>query len=415
VIDIPVLEETPFKPDFGIVMQETGPLGTRLSSGNVLAVTYDGKEWSAPINLTPDDRMHQDVHAVMTQAGELVTIHNSPRLASAQAGVGGGGALGKGAAAGTLFENGLMAQAIPAVADPAISYCRISDPHAGPGSRLKVQVGIANRGLFATPKSPLGVSLLTVKLSEVRGLGNPREVARRAVPMLAPGAETFLTFDLTMPRDPAQLSVEVDGVRGERDPADNIRLASLGTQPPRNAVVRFLRSDEEGEAAVLRWQNAGTYDGIIIYRDGRRIAELPGRSTSFVDRGLRGIRLRGLQDLHEYAIRGVAGNSKSVRTILQFVKPSGGPQFRRADANSDGNVDIADGISVLNFLFIGGKKPGCLKAADSDDSGSLDITDGIYILNFLFLGGLAPPAPYPSCGEDLTTDPLACSTPTPCP
>ena len=47
----------------------------------------------------------------------------------------------------------------------------------------------------------------------------------------------------------------------------------------------------------------------------------------------------------------------------------------------------------------------CQDAADSDDNGQLNITDGVRILNYLFLGGPAPPAPGPdSCGPDPTSD-----------
>jgi len=84
------------------------------------------------------------------------------------------------------------------------------------------------------------------------------------------------------------------------------------------------------------------------------------------------------------------------------------PIFVRGDANPDCNVDITDGIFVLNFLFTGGPAPECRDAADVDDNGELQITDAIFILNFLFLGGTAPspPGPYPPGGEDVNEDKL---------
>ena len=97
----------------------------------------------------------------------------------------------------------------------------------------------------------------------------------------------------------------------------------------------------------------------------------------------------------------------------------GGPNirsipFRRGDVTIDGEINLTDFISFLNFLFLGGGEPSCPKAADSDDSGSLDITDSVYILNFLFLGGSAPAAPFPDCGVDPTTDALHCPVFEPC-
>ena len=79
----------------------------------------------------------------------------------------------------------------------------------------------------------------------------------------------------------------------------------------------------------------------------------------------------------------------------------GGAGFRRGDADSNGDVNITDGIFILNFLFLGGDSPTCLEAANSDNDGAVSITDGIYILNFLFLGGPGPLPPGPNnCGPD---------------
>ncbi|MGQ9590874.1 MAG: hypothetical protein ACUVYA_11330 [Planctomycetota bacterium] len=77
-----------------------------------------------------------------------------------------------------------------------------------------------------------------------------------------------------------------------------------------------------------------------------------------------------------------------------------GKNFRRADPNDDGQVNITDGIYVLNFLFLGGPEPTCSEAADPNDDGGVNITDGIYILNFLFLGGPEPLPPGIDCGSD---------------
>ena len=81
--------------------------------------------------------------------------------------------------------------------------------------------------------------------------------------------------------------------------------------------------------------------------------------------------------------------------------------FRRGDSNASGDLNITDGVFVLNYLFLGGPEPTCQDAADSDDNGQLNITDGVRILNYLFLGGPAPPAPGPdTCGPDPVADDL---------
>jgi len=96
------------------------------------------------------------------------------------------------------------------------------------------------------------------------------------------------------------------------------------------------------------------------------------------------------------------------------------PEFRRGDANTDGVVDISDGILVVNHLFIRPQQIDCQDAADANDDGNVDISDGIGIFAFLFVGGYAPPSPGPhDCGQDPTRDlqgdPLSCALYDACP
>ncbi|MBI4606304.1 MAG: putative metal-binding motif-containing protein [Planctomycetes bacterium] len=92
------------------------------------------------------------------------------------------------------------------------------------------------------------------------------------------------------------------------------------------------------------------------------------------------------------------------------------PLFRRGDSNSDGAIDLSDGIKTLNFLFTGGASPACLDAADANDSGDIDVSDGVFTFFYLFGGGEPPPLPGPLlCGEDPTLDPIACAGNPSCP
>ncbi len=81
--------------------------------------------------------------------------------------------------------------------------------------------------------------------------------------------------------------------------------------------------------------------------------------------------------------------------------------FRRGDADSNGTIEITDGIFTLNYLFLGGQAVACPDAADANDDGQLNISDAIFLLGYLFLGGQEPPTPGPSsCGPDPTRDDL---------
>jgi hypothetical protein len=76
-------------------------------------------------------------------------------------------------------------------------------------------------------------------------------------------------------------------------------------------------------------------------------------------------------------------------------------EFRRADHDGSGLVDLTDPLNVLGFLFLGQTPPICLDASDADNSGALDLSDALNTLGFLFIGSVAIPDPGPvNCGPD---------------
>lgn len=78
----------------------------------------------------------------------------------------------------------------------------------------------------------------------------------------------------------------------------------------------------------------------------------------------------------------------------------------RGDANDDGEVQMADAVYVLDYLFLGGRAPVCPDAADANDDGILNIADPVTILLDLFVGSTSIAGPYPEYGEDPTPDAL---------
>ncbi|MBI4607136.1 MAG: hypothetical protein HY721_34665 [Planctomycetes bacterium] len=110
----------------------------------------------------------------------------------------------------------------------------------------------------------------------------------------------------------------------------------------------------------------------------------------------------------------------SLRIVARPLEGDGPPgpldevPFVRGDSTADGEIEIADAIGALMYLFLGGIDLPCLEAADSNDSGELDIADAVFTLTYLLLGGSAPPAPFPDCGLDPTKDPLGCESFPPC-
>jgi hypothetical protein len=95
---------------------------------------------------------------------------------------------------------------------------------------------------------------------------------------------------------------------------------------------------------------------------------------------------------------------------VRLVAPVTPVEFRRGDANADGQVNITDGVRTFNYLFLGGADITCLDAADSNDDGALNLTDGVNTLNWLFRGGAELPPPGPQvCGPDASDDPVPCA------
>lgn len=100
-------------------------------------------------------------------------------------------------------------------------------------------------------------------------------------------------------------------------------------------------------------------------------------------------------------VGGASLNANFVDGAVDLV-PVTTVEFRRADSNFDGIVNIADGIWILNDLFQGGPTTtgagGCDAANDANGDGGIDAGDATFIFMHQFMGGPNPPAPYPACG-----------------
>ncbi|MAJ28625.1 hypothetical protein CBD41_04260, partial [bacterium TMED181] len=60
------------------------------------------------------------------------------------------------------------------------------------------------------------------------------------------------------------------------------------------------------------------------------------------------------------------------------------------DSNLDGAVNVADVITILGYLFSGNVTLGCPRSSDLNNDTNVDIADAIYGLSFIFVGGDAP-------------------------
>ena len=64
--------------------------------------------------------------------------------------------------------------------------------------------------------------------------------------------------------------------------------------------------------------------------------------------------------------------------------------FTCGDANGDGDVNVADAVMLINYVFKGGPAPEPLQAADANGDGDVNVADAVFLINYVFSGGPAP-------------------------
>jgi hypothetical protein len=158
----------------------------------------------------------------------------------------------------------------------------------------------------------------------------------------------------------------------------------------------------EARDVALSWSNGSAYETVRIERNGEVVAEIPGGSTSFVDRALAG-------GVYTYKVAGLDAGLLGLpaSALVTTVAPPG--TFLRGDSNRDRRIDIADPINTLRFLFLGSGTVPCGDAADADDDGRIGLADAMVTIRYLFYATevlRAPGVVHP--WFDPTPDGLAC-------
>jgi hypothetical protein len=64
------------------------------------------------------------------------------------------------------------------------------------------------------------------------------------------------------------------------------------------------------------------------------------------------------------------------------------------DANDDGEVNVADAVYIIRYIFAGGPPPPWICKADASGDGRVDVGDAVYLINYIFRSG---PPPVESC------------------
>ncbi len=196
---------------------------------------------------------------------------------------------------------------------------------------------------------------------------------------------------------------------GETDPANPGRnvYARVGFDgripPPGDGVApspQFVNMDEFGEAT----EDCPSSPTLEVTEGYIRVHQLQGNSNVNPDTGT----------------PGDANGGDLVLIELWRLSDDGGQEIRRGDANTDGAVNIADMIFMLNDLFGDGGAPSCLETADVNGDAAYNIADAIFGLNRLFGDGPPPIDGAGPEGTDCGADPnpatsLGCDSYDKCP
>jgi hypothetical protein len=67
--------------------------------------------------------------------------------------------------------------------------------------------------------------------------------------------------------------------------------------------------------------------------------------------------------------------------------------FECGDANSDGRVNVADAVYLIQYIFLGGPAPDSINAGDANCDGTINLGDVVYLISYVFRGGPPPCCP----------------------
>lgn len=115
---------------------------------------------------------------------------------------------------------------------------------------------------------------------------------------------------------------------------------------------------------------------------------------------------------NQVGVFGVDGNGIVVESVTTTITRAPTVSFVRGDARGDGSLNLSDAIVIALHRFHGLALT-CEDAADVNDDGEIEIADILTLLHYLFGTGQRPAAPFPTEGEDPTGDALGCGTPAP--
>jgi hypothetical protein len=189
------------------------------------------------------------------------------------------------------------------------------------------------------------------------------------------------------------------------DPQGNVSapvcctVDDCGACPP-NPIDQVLCQPDAAGQLVISWTLLPTpeqcCERFVVLKDGVVVATAPAGATSVMVLCMPG----------RYCVVCIGPDGTPSEPVCCEVTPSmcrQRPRIVRGDCDGDGSActSVNDAVILLNWNFLGARRPPCLAACDANADGEVrgQVGDAIYDLTFCFLGGPPPPPPFPECGE----------------
>lgn len=93
-----------------------------------------------------------------------------------------------------------------------------------------------------------------------------------------------------------------------------------------------------------------------------------------------------------YKVRAIDAQNQA-GLYSEIVKTYASDIYQCGDANGDGEINVADAVYMINYVFKSGPAPEPERAGDANGDGDTNIADGVYIINYVFKGGPEPICP----------------------
>ena len=227
---------------------------------------------------------------------------------------------------------------------------------------------------------------------------------------------------------PPSLSAHVRMLTPKPRSTDTVKIGPCGGIPRTKKPTYFVA----GQEITVEWEEYTDHPGY------HRILWSPGSDKNFVvllDNIPDKVKPTGASAMYSSTVTlpdtpGVDGTLQLIQVMtenpaaptlyfacadIHLVAPP--KPFKRGDSNQDGQVDIADVTSTLEYLFTAEQPaaPACPDALDSNGDGKINVGDSIATLFWLFEGATIPPPGAEACGMPVQVGPLECGVYDVCP